>query len=246
MRLTAALGLGNARVIALVGAGGKTTAMFALARAGAPAVVTTMTHLAAGQAALADHVVVWQPRDEPAAAAIENRAAVTLVTGPHDEAGTRLTALTSPQWDSLRRWCSRHACLLLVEADGSRLRPLKAPAGHEPAIPAGVDAVVVVAGLTGLGRLLDAHAVHRPDRFAELSGLAPRSHVTIEALAAVLVHPEGCLRLVPAGARRVLLLNQADTPALMNEGHRLASLVTHAFDGVALASFRTNAVVKSS
>jgi len=241
-RLHAALGLGNARAIALVGAGGKTTAMFALARACAPAVVTTTTHLSAGQAALADQVAVWQPGDGPAASVLEIRGPVTLVAGPHDAAGTRLTGISGPQWDGLRRWCSGHRCPLLVEADGSRLRPLKAPDRHEPAIPGDVDAVVVVAGLTGLGRTLDDSAVHRPDRFARLSGIAPGDRITVEALAAVLGHADGGRKHVPCGARCVLLLNQADTPSLLDEGRRLAALVGDVFDGVVLASFRTNAV----
>ena len=68
---------------------------------------------------------------------------------------------------------------LLVEADGSRMCPLKAPGDHEPDIPVlgypeedWLDAVVVVAGLSGLAKTLSAEWVHRPETFAALSGLA--------------------------------------------------------------------------
>ena len=42
--------------------------------------------------------------------------------------------------------------LLLVEADGSRRRPLKVPAVHEPVIPSFADMVVGVIGLDCIGK----------------------------------------------------------------------------------------------
>jgi probable selenium-dependent hydroxylase accessory protein YqeC len=99
---------------------------------------------------------------------------------------------------------------LLIEADGSRMRPLKAPGEHEPPIPAFATQVVVVAGLTALGQPLTSDWVHRPERFAALSGLEMGQAITSEAVARALSHLSGGLKNIPAGARRVVLLNQAD------------------------------------
>jgi molybdenum cofactor cytidylyltransferase len=52
--------------------------------------------------------------------------------------------------------------------------------------------------------------VHRPDLFANLSGLTPGEAVTPEALARVLNHPLGGRKGVPGDARLTLLLNKAD------------------------------------
>ena len=41
---------------------------------------------------------------------------------------------------------------VLVEADGAKRFPLKAPAAHEPVIPDETRLVIAVAGLSGVGK----------------------------------------------------------------------------------------------
>ena len=40
---------------------------------------------------------------------------------------------------------------ILVEADGSARKPLKAPAAHEPVIPMATDTLIIIAGINGFG-----------------------------------------------------------------------------------------------
>ncbi|MCZ7671710.1 MAG: selenium cofactor biosynthesis protein YqeC [Chloroflexi bacterium] len=94
---------------------------------------------------------------------------------------------------------------VLVEADGSRMRPIKAPAEHEPVIPPDATVVAPVVGLDALERPLSEIA-HRPEKIEQL--LLPTSHfsllngmLTPEAIARILTHPWGGLKSVPAGAR---------------------------------------------
>ena len=54
---------------------------------------------------------------------------------------------------------------VLIEADGSRMRPIKAPAEHEPVIPPGATLVVPVMGIDALDLPL-AEAAHRPESVA--------------------------------------------------------------------------------
>ena len=93
-----------------------------------------------------------------------------LVTWPFD--GERTKGLDKDFINRLRGICDDHALPLLIQADGSRQRPLKAPAEYEPSIPEFVDAVVVGAGLSGLEKPLTEEYVHRPEIFASLGGLA--------------------------------------------------------------------------
>ncbi|MGB9723179.1 MAG: selenium cofactor biosynthesis protein YqeC [Chloroflexia bacterium] len=111
--------------------------------------------------------------------------------------------------------------LLLVEADGSRHRPFKAPAPYEPPIPAGTTLVLVLAGLSVLGRPLEAAWVHRPARAAELAGVPPGTIVDEALMARVLAHPEGGRKGVPPGARTAAVLTQA-VPERLPEGRRVA------------------------
>ena len=236
--IVAALQLPPHPCIAFVGAGGKTTAMFEMARAMAPAIVTTTTHLGESQSALADCHIVWTAGTPCASLGLLECAGVTLLTGGLDVHAGRLTGLSAPQWPALRRWCTLHERALLVEADGSRQRPLKAPAAHEPAIPDPVDAVVVVAGLLGCGLPLDDDHAHRPALFSAISGCPLGEPVSPEALAAALTHPSGGLKHIPAGARRAVLLNQADTPELRALAALVGRWLRPAYDEVVAASLR--------
>ncbi|MGB8214101.1 MAG: selenium cofactor biosynthesis protein YqeC [Anaerolineales bacterium] len=216
--------------IALVGSGGKTTALFQLARGlPAPVIVSASTHLHVNQIKLADsHWIAKKPAD--LAALEEAPDGVMLVTGPVE--GERTTGLDDATLHWLDGVCRRRGLPLLIEADGSRQRPLKAPEEYEPPIPDFVETVVVVAGLSGLGKPLGAESVHRPEIFARLSGLTPNETITPEALRRVLGHPAGGLKNIPAQARRVLLLNQADTPELQATGGKLAQALLADYEAV--------------
>src|SRR5690242_7127481 len=150
MNLYRALRLHQHSKVALVGSGGKTTALFQLAhQITAPVVVTASTHLGAWQTGFADrHLIIARPEDVARfSGQIEG---VSLLTGPLD-INDRLSGLDGPTLEAVRDLADRLGFVLLIEADGSRQRPLKSPAGHEPVIPTWVDLVVVVAGMSGLG-----------------------------------------------------------------------------------------------
>lgn len=230
-------------VIALVGAGGKTTALFQLARQlqspianhQSPIIATATSHLGAWQIPLADrHLIAKSAHDLDSLPA----NGLTLVTGQLE--GERTCPLASELIKRLHEICRAQNWPLLIEADGSRQLPLKAPTAHEPPIPKFVDTVVVVAGLSGLGRPLNEASVHRPQIFSELGGLPRGGAVTPEAFARVLAHEQGGLKNIPPDARRVALLNQADTPALQSLGGKLAQRLLPAFDSVLVGSLHAD------
>jgi molybdenum cofactor cytidylyltransferase len=250
MNLTGALRLSRSptsnhqSAIAFVGAGGKTTALFQLAReltlSQGPVIVTATTHLHVDQIKLADsHWIGKKPQD--LANLQENLNGVMLVTGPVD--GDRTTGLN----DSLLFWlsevCKSRNLPLLIEADGSRQKPLKAPADHEPVIPEFAEIVVVVSGLTGLGKPLTEEFVHRPDIFAFLSGLILGATITPEALVRVLTHPSGGLKNIPSRARRVALLNQADTPLIQAQAKRMAEKLLSSYHAIITASLNPKSTI---
>jgi len=227
--------------VAAVGAGGKTSALFRLARdwlstpQGPAAVIFTATsHLGEWQIPLADHHLIAQTSAD---LDILPASGLTLVTGPLD--GTRTRPLDPELLARLRAECATHGWPLLIEADGSRGHPLKAPAEHEPPLPDFANLVLVVAGLTGLGRPLTDEFVHRPEIFSHLSGLPLGATVTPEALARVLTHSQGGLKNIPASTRKVALLNQADTPELQALGGKLANLLLPAFDSIIVGALQS-------
>jgi molybdenum cofactor cytidylyltransferase len=209
--------------------------MFALARQAPGSVTATTTHLAAWQTALADVHVPWALGGPfPGFGDLSGR--LPLITGPFDPSVARMRGLSLAQMDALRTWAEREGRMLFVEADGSRQRPLKAPAAHEPAMPDMVGTVIVAAGLNGLEQPLDETHVHRAHIFSALSGCPLGDPITPHALVSVLSHPDGGLRHIPGGARRVALLTHADTPERVTLGNRLARDLLTAFRTVIVAS----------
>ena len=229
MLLSRALRLSPQPCLTLVGAGGKTTALFHLARQlinrglnTDTVLVAATTHLSVDQLSLADHHLPIPDPDEISHLDKELPAGVLLFTGV-ETSEKRVSGLSLVALERLRQLADSRQLPLLIEADGSRQKPLKAPAEHEPALPQFADTVVVVAGLSSLGKPLTEDWVHRPQCFGDLAGLTPGELITPEALARVLAHPSGGLKNIPPQARRVALLNQADTPELQAMGHTLAS-----------------------
>jgi len=236
MELLKAIRGNRAIRLAIVGAGGKTTAMFKLAREYAPPViVTASTHLSVDQTGLADHHIVLQETAELRRPDIEPFQGVVLFTGPEIE-NKRVQGLSDAVLLELRKLADDLNLPLIIEADGSRQLPLKAPAEHEPAIPPWVNSVMVVAGLSGLGKPLSSETVHRPERFSILSGILTGETITSEGLSNLLMHPDGGLKNIPGDARKILLLNQADQGLIQAEAKDIAMNMMGIYDSIMIAS----------
>ena len=238
--LKQAFRLGPAPRLALVGAGGKSTSLFRLAREYAgPVLLAATAHLALEQSSAADHhIVVQSPADIPSTF----MNGITLFTGGNNGKG-RWSGLASEVLTALQQLADTFQCPLFFESDGSRCLPVKAWETYEPPTPPGVDHVVVCAGLNALGQPLDEAHVFRSAIFSQLSGLALGDPVTPASLAAVLAHPQGGLKNIPPGAVRICLLNQADGQAQQAQAQKMALLLLGAFSSVVIAALRPPAVV---
>ena len=213
MTLTEALNLAKDEVVALVGGGGKTSAMFRLAREvvgdRGTAITTTTTRIFAAQIALAPaHVPARDATRESVSAALAAHRHV-LVIGDTNPRDGKADGVSLDLFARLRSWFP-NACLV-NEADGSRMRPFKAPAPHEPVIPPETTLVVPIVGADVFGQTLDADHVHRPELISALSGAPLGTPITPEIVAAVLAHPEGGRKGVPAGARVVVIINKVES-----------------------------------
>jgi probable selenium-dependent hydroxylase accessory protein YqeC len=242
MTLADALRVTADESVALVGGGGKTTAMFRLAREtvdrGGCAITTTTTRIFGAQIALAPaHVAAAEATRERIAAALAGPGHV-LVIGPTEPGSGKAEGISLDLFHRLRAWFPE-ACLL-NEADGSRMRPFKAPADYEPVIPPETTLVVPVVGADVFGAPLDALHVHRPELVSALSGAPMGARVTPAIVARVLAHPDGGRKGVPAGARVIVLINKVDALPDRAPAHETAECLLRepAIHSVVLASVR--------
>jgi len=210
--LVQALSIRGNDVVAFVGGGGKSTAMFRLAREtterGGHAITTTTTKIFAAQIALAPaHIPSADATRERVAAALAAHRNVLVIGEKNPETG-KADGVSLELFHDLRAWFP-DACLL-NEADGSRMRPFKAPARHEPVIPPETTLVIPVVGADIFGQPLDDEHVHRAELVCALSGASLGASITPEIVARTLAHPDGGRKGVPAGARVVVLINKVD------------------------------------
>jgi probable selenium-dependent hydroxylase accessory protein YqeC len=226
-------------VIAIVGAGGKTTLMFRLAhelaRTGQNVLTTTTTKIFYPSPCQSRHVIISENMTE-----IIKQAQAMLHRCCHITAAARYLAdsqkLVGFQPAMIQRLIQSLGEIglfshILVEADGAAQRPLKAPAAHEPVIPPYTKELMVVIGLSAVGKPLNEEWVFRSEIYSQLSGLPTCSDcmgapVTPQSVVTVLLHPEGILKGCPANIIRYLFLNQADDQRAYNAGREIAALLS--------------------
>ena len=236
--LKAALGLGETPRVAFVGSGGKTTALFHLAREySSPVIVTATSRLEIFQTKQADHHFQFEEflgwnRPLPT-----KLSGVTLFSGI--KSTRSVTGLGDAPLREVLSLADKTSTPLLIEADGSRRHPLKAPDEHEPPIPKFVDTVVIVVGLSALGKPCTADWIHRPEIYSQRSGASLGLPISIDAMKNVLCHPLGGLKNIPHHARKIVLLNQADTPELCAKAEKLAGSLIPTFDRIVTAALNS-------
>lgn len=242
-------------LIAIVGGGGKTSLMFALANSLPGRIVaTTTTRIFAAQMKLAAATVFFTTES------MENEEFFKSISANLDEYGQCLVigevgerqekAFGIPLELSGQLLSQPDVDFVLVEADGSRMRPIKAPADHEPVIPPDATLVVPVVGMDALERPLSEIA-HRPEKLQELLIVNGELRIvngmlTPEAIAQVLVHPQGGLKNVPDDARVIPLLNKVESDNQLASAREIARLVLQAsrIERVVLGAMQAKTPVK--
>ncbi|MBT8217166.1 MAG: putative selenium-dependent hydroxylase accessory protein YqeC [Acidimicrobiia bacterium] len=212
--------IGDRELVALTGGGGKTTLLFSLAAElagrGGRVIGTTTTKLGADQ--VSGHRVCWSADPAEVEAGLDGDGPLFVLQAGDDR---KVTGYEPEVVDEL--YADSSATHVLVEADGARSRPLKAPAAHEPVIPGAATLVVVVMGIDALGRTL-FEAAHRPPEAAALTGLTEWARITPAVAAQVLTHPDGGLKGVPAASRVVVALTKV-APAAGDAAEELEGLL---------------------
>ena len=227
-KLRTALSLTARENIALVGAGGKTSLMLALAdelsKEGKRVITSTTTRVWHHQAMKAPCVVYtegaqsWKDKLQEGLARTGHVfvGRCVLESGKVDGVAPAVCDLI---FKDLGAGC------LIVEADGAAGLPVKAPAAHEPAVPASATRVVALMGLEGVNAPLTAETVFRLDEAKRITGLAATMPMTPAALCSLFLHPEGLFKRSPGSAARTAFLNKLDLLKSDKDALELARMI---------------------
>ncbi len=226
--LTEALGLKEREVISLVGAGGKTTLMYRLAKElylGGKGVVTTTTTKILEPKPEENNFLFIDP---------DEKKVKNFVLGHLDqyrhltiaeerlESG-KLKGISADLVNEL--WSLDKINTVIVEADGAAGRPVKAPRKWEPVIPTATTLVVAILGVDGVGKELNEENVFHPEGVSRITGIPIGEKLTDEATAVLVVHPEGLFKGAPPSSRVVAFLNKVDIPKGLATGKGIAKKI---------------------
>lgn len=217
--LASALELRSREFVSLVGGGGKTTALFALGdQLGPTAILTTTTKM--GRDRTGRHEPLVDPSDGELVDAIAAEGTVLVWRGIDGHRALGFAPETCDRWFDL-------ADHVVVEADGSRRRPFKAPIDHEPVVASRTTILIAAVGAAAFGGVI-ADVCHRPERVAAIAGCRTTDLLTPARLAAVLTSGQGSRKDCPAAARFEVLLNRvtdADGPFVAEVAERVGPAI---------------------
>lgn len=229
MNIRTALSLGESGSISLIGAGGKTACMYALAKelvsVGKRVLTTTTTK-------------IFMPTREQSPAAIVagscreivKQAESHLRDNGHLTVGSeylpaqgKLKGVDPHQLASIAQ--TGLFDFIIVEADGAARRSLKICNHNEPVVPDFSDRIVSFAGLDVVGRPLTEDWVFRSDRFSRITGLPLTHGVSESAIVSALRHDMASITSHGKEALKIAFLNKADDHKARMAGERIASLL---------------------
>ncbi len=212
-------------VISLVGAGGKTTLMSALAKelsGDNESVITTTTTKILDWQASGDILIVEKEEGkilDSLPRMLKEYRHITLASERLLTKG-KLNGI-SPQL-VIRIAELKQVDYIIIEADGAAKKPLKAPNATEPVIPQNTTLVIAVVGIDSLGLKLTGENVFRPEIASRLTGLPPGGVISTDTITILITHSEGITKGSPANARIIPIINKMDLAKDSTEAEALA------------------------
>jgi probable selenium-dependent hydroxylase accessory protein YqeC len=226
--LTNALGIQAKELISLVGAGGKTTLMFRLAKElvlnGKRVVTTTTTKILEPIPGETDCLFI-NPDEEK----LKDLVKGSLSRYPHitivrEKLESGKLKGVSP--NLVNELCSSPGIdAIIVEADGAAGRTIKAPREGEPVFPSNTTLVVAILGVDGMELKINEENVFQPERIAKMTGILFGERMTDEGMAVLMTHPEGIFKGAPSSSRVVAFLNKVDIPNGVKKGKRISQKI---------------------
>lgn len=239
MELFKALQLKDKAMVALVGAGGKTSLMLKLAsesaRRGSRVLVTTTTKMLTSQLEGCGTLILEQDSDK-LLQELNLSPDISLVTAAAAAVNkqNKVVGFSCETLDAIYR--AGIFDFILVEADGARGLPLKAPAAYEPILPSSITHVLAVTGIDALNRPLTENHVHRCHLVAQLAGQQLDTLVVEETILHVVRRYAGLARQVSSGVRFIPVINKVDSDSYLEKAKRVVSLLLEEFEMVLMTT----------
>lgn len=227
--LASAIGAGQRDLVSIVGAGGKSSLMYGLARelasTGYKVLATTTTKIFYPSAEQADCVVIEKQCPSTIDVIKDGLVSSGVMVFGSGRLGEKIIGLSPSFADSL------YACLdgwhMIVESDGARGKSFKIPQRHEPPLAQSTSIYAIVFGVDSLAKPLDSGYVFKPEFVAERLGVDIDAELDIDLVVRSLRVDGGYLWKIPPKARVCVVLNKVETSKVGHSENESPLLLAH-------------------
>jgi probable selenium-dependent hydroxylase accessory protein YqeC len=198
-------GLYKGCVVSIVGAGGKTSLMFALGeelRKEFKVLITTTTKIFMPSKEKYDYIYLLGEDDKTFRHGSDK--GIHIIGDSCNDEG-KLVGASCEEINKVIQYFD----FTLIEADGSKRKPLKGWKENEPVICSGTSKTIGILNIKALGLSVNEDNIHRIDKFSNISGARNHEKVNIEHLAALIFHPEGLFK--DSAGERILYINKVES-----------------------------------
>ena len=196
--------------LSVVGAGGKTTVIARLMKEhekrGIPVVVSTTTHIQQIKASY----FLDKPSGQRMRQILKDKGKVWM---GYPCGNGKIKAFTEQEQKKLLDEAIAMGACVLIEADGAKGRPCKAPADYEPVLHPDTVLVLSVYGLQAIGAAIEDSCL-RVDKVEEILGKSGQDILTTHDIAILAASRKGGRKGVASSMDYQVILNQADDERL--------------------------------
>ena len=208
------LDLNNGEIISVVGGGGKTTTIFQLAKElkalNKKILITTTTAIYMPDEKEYDYLFLNDIKDFS-----PNDGTISVWVQEVKE--EKLMGVSLKKLDEIVE--KRIFDFILVEADGAKKKPIKAPGEHEPVVTENTTKTIGVIGLDSLGKTIDEETVHRPEILIKITNTDLLDIIKADVIVKLVLEEEGLFK--SSKGEKILLLNKANDHDLIKEGMKI-------------------------
>ena len=201
-------------LIAITGAGGKTTTMYTLASELAQrskrVITTTTTQIFYPEPGETDTLIVASETPDLFKTIDEAWQQYHRITVAGSVLRTDKLAGIQPE-QPYELLLKSGADAVIVEADGARHRTIKAPAEHEPVIPLHTNVALLMMSAEAINQPLSDRIAHRPERVATVTGINVGDLLSPAVIARLITSEQGAMKNIPETAAVYLLITHAST-----------------------------------
>lgn len=217
MKLKDLVGLRKGDVVSIVGAGGKSTLMYSLAeelRGESRVIVTTTTKIFMPERGQYDYIFIGEDGSKQF-----DKGNGVYVRGKAVSEENKVIGLDE---NILEREIPFFD-YILIEADGSKRKPIKGWKDTEPVVISKTEKTIGVLNIEVIGKEINEDNVHRVEKFIDITNSRENELITVDHLTSLIFHHKGLFK--DSKGEKILFINKVEGQKAVMIAHRLIECI---------------------